>query len=55
MAGAWDERRETLIVLYQDPLYSASYAPSWSPETFAALRDNYRLLYRDAMFTYVPR
>jgi hypothetical protein len=61
--GRWDDgqfvadlraRRFTMLVLEEEitqPDYTSS---SWPPEVITAVRENYRLLYRDLRFTYVP-
>lgn len=49
------ERRFDLIVLHFDATRQEidTYG-RWSPEFVAALREHYRLLYRDVYFSYVP-
>jgi len=64
-SGLWDqsgllrevaERRFDLILLHFDATQqSIDTYGRWSPEFIAALRANYRLLYRDLYFSYVPR
>lgn len=64
-SGLWDqrgllreveERRFDLILLHFDATeYAIDPYRRWSPEFIAALRANYRLLYRDVTFSYVPR
>lgn len=64
-SGLWDqsgllrevtERRFDLILLHFDASEEQIDAYGrWSPEFIAALRANYRLLYRDLYFSFVPR
>lgn len=64
-SGLWDQgglirevegRRFSLILLHFDAaVQSADSYGRWSPEFIAALRANYRLLYYDRYFSYVPR
>lgn len=63
-AGLWDAsplvrdlraRRFSMLVLSEEVTRPGYTSTSWPPEVLAALREHYRLLYRDIMFTYVPK
>ena len=63
-AGRWDEspliqdlarHRFALIVIDTDVTRPDLMGVYWSPAVLAALQRHYRLLYRDVVFTYVPR
>lgn len=63
-AGLWDAdplvrdlrlRRFSMLVLSEEVTRPGYTSTSWPPEVLAALREHYRLLYRDVMFTYVPK
>jgi hypothetical protein len=63
--GLWDqsvllneieEQRFSLILLpFNATRFDIDPSGRWSPEFIAALRRHYRTLYRDVMFSYVPR
>lgn len=62
-AGLWDDRqfvadlqarRFTMLVLEEEITQPGYESSSWPPEVVAAVRQHYRLLYRDVFFTYVP-
>jgi hypothetical protein len=63
--GLWDQsvllneieaQRFSLILLpFNATRFDIDPSGRWSPEFIAALRQHYRTLYRDVMFSYVPR
>lgn len=64
-SGIWDQRallaevadRRFDLILMPFDATTAEVDPTgrWSPEFVAALREHYRLLYRDIIFSYVPK
>lgn len=64
-SGLWDQQvlleevaaqRFSLVLLPFDATeFDVDPSGRWTPEFIAALRQHYRLLYRDVLFSYVPR
>lgn len=64
--GKWDQRgliddivnrRFSAIMIPVNVEKGITDSPNsrWTPEVLTAIRDHYRLLYRDTMYTYIPR
>jgi hypothetical protein len=62
--GRWDQsclikrlqnKEFPFLLLDLDVIADLSPNERWSPEVLDAIRENYTILYRDAMFVYVPK
>ncbi len=62
-AGAWNQsallqdinRHKFSLVVLQYDLTTETYNPRWSDKSLKALKANYEIRFRDALFTHVPR
>lgn len=62
-SGLWDDadliqsirqKKLPFLLLNEDVIENTGPQQRWSPEVLAAITANYRILYRDVMFVYVP-
>ncbi|MCL5257478.1 MAG: glycosyltransferase family 39 protein [Chloroflexi bacterium] len=62
-SGLWDQtgliqdiqqKKFPFLIMEEDVISDTGPQERWSPEVLAAIRANYKILYRDVMFVYVP-